>query len=172
MDWMSTLEVVVDRIDTLECHNRLYAQSIAREHEAIGSVSAKMSATSNDIGAYKTFIGKCHENMDLVLTDRFRTFQAQIDSATTFSGPTVGQLESRMRDLEFALARALSLSQEQPRPGLSRPDTHQMATLIQPPQDVPSPQARDPWAQYAGELRSRTLPRPVSQKGPATATTL
>ena len=100
--------------------------------------------------------------MDPVLTDRFRKLQAQIDSITTVVGPTVEQLESRMRELEVALVRILSPSQEQPPPGISRPETHQMATPTQPPQDEPSPQARDPWAQYAGELSSRTLPKPAA----------
>ena len=108
---MSALEVVVDRIDTLERHTRLHTQSIAHEHEAMGNMSARLTATSHDIDAYKKFIGKCHENMDLVLTDRFGKLQAQIDSVNTVVGPTVEQLELRMRESEFALARALSLSQ-------------------------------------------------------------
>ena len=41
MDWMAALEVVVDRIGTLERHTRLDAQSIAHEHEAVGVVSAR-----------------------------------------------------------------------------------------------------------------------------------
>ena len=49
MDWMSTLEVVVDGIDTLERHIRLHAQSIAREHAAMGSVSTRLTAIGHDI---------------------------------------------------------------------------------------------------------------------------
>ena len=57
MDWMSALEIVVDRIDKLQRHTRLHAQNIAHEHEAISNVSAKMSAASKDIHAYKKFLG-------------------------------------------------------------------------------------------------------------------
>ena len=99
MDWMSALEVVVDRIDTLERHTRLHAQSIAQQHEAVGVVSSRMSATAHAIDAYKTFVSNCHANKDLVLTDRMGKLQAQIDSVTTVVGPTVELLESRMREL-------------------------------------------------------------------------
>ena len=75
-------------------------------------MATKLTATGHDIDAYKKFIGKCHNNMDLVITDRLGKLQAQIDSVTTLVGPTVEQLELRMGELEFALARALSLSQE------------------------------------------------------------
>ena len=100
---MSALEVVVDRIDTLERHTRLHAQSIAQQHEAVGVVSPRMSATTHDIDAYKTSVSSCHANMDLVLTDRMGKLQAQIDSVTAVVGPTVELLESCMRELEFAL---------------------------------------------------------------------
>ena len=53
MDWMSVLEVVVDRIDTLERHTRLHAQRISHNHEGMNSVATKLSATGHDIDAYK-----------------------------------------------------------------------------------------------------------------------
>ena len=83
MDWMSALEVVVDRIDTLERHPRLHAQKIDHEHQAIGTVSARLAANSNDIDAYKKFIGKYHENMDLVITDRLGKLQTQVENLAT-----------------------------------------------------------------------------------------
>ena len=86
---MAALEVVIDRIDTLERHTRLHAQSIAQQHEAVGVVSSKMSATAHDVDAYKKFVSSCHANMDVVLTDRMGKLQAQIDSVTTVVGPAV-----------------------------------------------------------------------------------
>ena len=50
----------------------------------------------------------------MVITDRLGKLQAQVESVTAVVGPTVEQLESCMRYLEFALARALSPSQELP----------------------------------------------------------
>ena len=56
--------------------------------------------------------------MDLVITDRFTKIQAHVDSMATIVGPTVETLDARMREIEFALARALSLAQEPQPPGI------------------------------------------------------
>ena len=184
MDWLQALEVVHDRLDTIDRLQRLQAQSMATMAEDNVKETARLNQTVEDIGQYKKFVSDTHRNLDDVLLDKLKGLQGQIDSITSILPPSVESIDARVREIEEAFRRAMSENRwpPAPPPGMEQPGpsqgTHHLGTPQEreyphqcPPQgqaaegvhaQAAHPAAYDPWYEAAQKLRSNDTQLPTA----------
>ena len=100
LDVEAAFESISDRLDTIERHQRLHAQSIAFADAAISDVVKKVYEMDTDIGAYKGYITETHQLIDSEMTSRANDVRAAMDVAFNVLGPNVETMDGRLREVE------------------------------------------------------------------------
>ena len=116
-DWLSALEAVYDRLDTLERQGRHHGQSIAHLTEQQETVAAKTMEIDQDIAAYKNHITSVHGNMATVFEEKLRQTTMQLDALTTVLPASMELLNTRVEALSAMVDELRSRQPVQP-PGL------------------------------------------------------
>ena len=186
--WLSALQIMHDRLDSLERYSRMHAASIVHTDEDNKLTRTAFRAMHEDFEQYKKFITQTHSVIDTHITNQLKTAQVQIDSMVQVAAPNIDILDGRVKTLEEALSRLNSQSSgpqdflggapdtsTQPHlfpssmPGMStaqQPRTS--ATSPQPPQteaeSVPSYVRNDPWWAAAQSLLSRHINEPNARE--------
>ena len=91
------------RLDTIERHQRLHAQSIAYADAAISDTAKKVHDIDTDIANYKSFITDTHGLIDSEMTARSNDVKNTMEVAFNVLGPNVENLDCRLREAEGVL---------------------------------------------------------------------
>jgi hypothetical protein len=100
LDVEAAFETINDRLDTIERHQRLHAQSIAFADAAISDVAKKVCDMDADICAYKRYITETHQLIDAEMTSRSNDIRSAMDVAFNVLGPNVENMDGRLREVE------------------------------------------------------------------------
>ena len=107
LDVEAAFETINDRLDTIERHQRLHAQSIAFADAAISDVAKKVCDMDADICAYKRYITETHQLIDSEMTSRANDVRAAMDVAFNVLGPNVETMDGRLREVEGVVLLSL-----------------------------------------------------------------
>ena len=104
LDWMQALENFEDRVDSLERHSRLQAQTIAHLNESLEDARRRVFESNTDIEKYKAFIGTVHVTIDNYVNLKVNALQGQIDNVMNVIPSNIDILDYRVKDLEAAMS--------------------------------------------------------------------
>ena len=164
-DLEGIVETIHDRLDTLERHQHLHAQSIAHAYEEASTHRAHSKVMHDDFEAYKKFITGTHVNIDACVKGNVWEIQAKLDYLHALFSPVMDTMVSRMQMIEDTLtamsmdaqAGAQRLRPPVP-PGIPPQDAQQNIVMHTPvredAQPVPEYVSADPWHQAAAQRRA------------------
>ena len=125
-DWLQALETVNDRLDTLERHQRLHAQTIAHMEEDRSALLAKFEATMRrQVEETSTRFDAVHARMNEG-NQNWKTKFTEVDAKFTELENTIAHRDSRIELMQGMIQR------------MSRSDTFPPTTVPQAP--TPQPQ--------------------------------
>ena len=161
-DLEGILEVLNDRLDTLERLTRMHGQSIAAVDESLTNHRAQSRAFGDDVEKYKQFITGTHVRIDQHITKQVADVNEKTNALHAMYSPILENTTVRVQVIEDMLT-AMSLNQSSAPPPVppgippqTAPETFQMNTPAetQPaPQPVPEYVVNDPWSDYAARTR-------------------
>ena len=155
---------IEDRVDALEKHSRLQAQTIAHLNESLEDARRRVFESNTDIDKYKAFIGTVHVTIDNYVNMKVNALQGQIDNVMNVIPSDIDILDYRVKDLEAAMSRLRPNDPATPTGAAVGTNAEhfsmtQAAPNVAAQPAVPEYQAADPWFRYMNEGR---LPAPVN----------